>query len=280
MRLVSYDSDRGPRAGLLRADRVVDVWDALGGADDATLDALLHAGRLDEAASIESGDGGVALAEARLLPPVADPDKIICIGMNYEKHARESGSDPPETPTFFPKWRNCLSAPGAEVELLRLSKMLDYEAEVAVVIGRRCKGVPESDALSVIAGYTLLNDLSARDLQRATPQWGPGKVWDASAPMGPALVTPDEAGPPDAIDIGLELNGETVQHSNTRDLVHSIPVLVAYVSSIMTLEPGDIISTGTPEGVAMGRTPPNWLQPGDTTVVFSEQLGRLETTLT
>jgi 2-keto-4-pentenoate hydratase/2-oxohepta-3-ene-1,7-dioic acid hydratase in catechol pathway len=277
MRLVSYHSDRGPRAGLLRDDRVIDAWEALGGGDDPTLDALLHAGRLDDLSKVE-GDG-VPLGEVALLPPVGDPDKIICIGMNYEKHARESGSEPPKTPTFFPKWRNCLSAPGAEVELIRLSEKHDYEAEVAVVIGRRCKDVSEADALSVIAGYMLLNDLSARDLQTATPQWGPGKAWDGSAPCGPAIVTPDEAGPHDAIGIGLELNGETMQDSNTADLVHSVPVLIAYLTKIMTLEPGDIISTGTPEGVAMGRTPPNWLKPGDTTVVLSPQLGRLETKL-
>jgi 2-keto-4-pentenoate hydratase/2-oxohepta-3-ene-1,7-dioic acid hydratase in catechol pathway len=277
MRLVSYQSDRGPRAGVLRGERVVDVWDALGGGDDATLDAVLRAGRIEDVRGIE-GDG-VPLDQVQILPPVGDPDKIICIGMNYERHARESGSEPPKTPTFFPKWRNCLSAPGADVKLLRLSEELDYEAEVAVVIGRRCKDVSEADAESVIAGYTLLNDLSARDLQRATPQWGPGKTWDGSAPCGPALVTPDEAGPSDAIDIGLELNGETMQSSNTADLVHSIPKLIAYVTSLMTLEPGDIISTGTPEGVAMGRTPPNWLKPGDTTVVLSQQLGRLETKL-
>ena len=278
MRLVSYQRDFGPRAGLLRDDRVVDVWDVLGGGDDPTLDALLRAGRLEEAGGVE-GDG-VPLADVQLLPPVGDPDKIICIGMNYEKHARESGSEPPETPTFFPKWRNCLSAPGAEVQLTRLSQQHDYEAEVVIVIGRRCKEVAEADAMSVIAGYTLLNDLSARDLQRATPQWGPGKVWDGAAPMGPALVTPDEAGPHDAIGIGMEVNGETLQDSNTSDLVHSIPALVAYLTSLMTLEPGDLIATGTPEGVAMGRTPPNWLKPGDTTVVVSPQLGRLETKLT
>jgi 2-keto-4-pentenoate hydratase/2-oxohepta-3-ene-1,7-dioic acid hydratase in catechol pathway len=257
---------------------VIDVGDALGGADHPTVDALLRAGRLEDAGRVQ-GDG-VPLSEVQLLPPVGRPDKIICIGLNYERHARESGIEPPKTPTFFPKWNNCLSAPGAEVPLIRISEKHDYEAEVAVVIGRRCKDVSEGDALSVIAGYTLLNDLSARDLQMATPQWGPGKVWDGAAPLGPALVTPDEAGPHDAIGIAMEVNGEMMQDSNTSDLIHSIPAIIVYLTSLMTLEPGDVIATGTPEGVAMGRTPPNWLKPGDTTVVVSPQLGRLETKLT
>jgi len=277
MRLVTYESDRGSRAGVVRDDRVIDVWDGLGGGDEPTLRALLRSGRVEEVAAL--GGEGVALADARFGPPVPDPDKIICIGQNYEKHARESGSEPPETPTFFPKYRNCLRPTGAEVELPRFSKQVDFEAEVAFVIGRSCKDVKEADALDVIAGFMLLNDLSARDYQRLTPQWGPGKTWDGSAPCGPFLVTPDEAGPADAIDIGLELNGETMQDSSTADLVHPVPALVAYLTMLMTLEPGDIVSTGTPEGVAMGRTPPNWLQPGDSTVVRSSRLGRLETRL-
>jgi 2-keto-4-pentenoate hydratase/2-oxohepta-3-ene-1,7-dioic acid hydratase in catechol pathway len=280
MRFVCHQTDRGPRAGLVRDERVLDVWDELGGGDDATLDALLRSGRLEEAGRIEPGDGGVPLAEAQLLPPLLSPSKIIGIGMNYAKHAAETGRQPPTTPTFFPKWRNTLSAPGAEVRLPRFAEQVDYEAEVAFVVGRRCKDVPEADALSCLAGYTLLNDLSARDLQYLTPQWGPGKTWDGAAPCGPALVTPDEVGPPDAIDIGLELNGETMQSSSTADLVHSVPALVAYLSKLMTLEPGDIVSTGTPEGVGMARKPPVWLKPGDTAVVVSSRLGRLETRFT
>lgn len=277
MRLVTYESDRGSRAGVVRDDRVIDVWDGLGGGDEPTLRALLRSGRVQEAAALEGE--GLPFAEATLGPPVKDPDKIICIGQNYEKHARESGSEPPTTPTFFPKYRNALRPTGAEVKLPPFSKQVDYEAEVAFVIGSTCKDVKEADALDVIAGYMLLNDLSARDYQRLTPQWGPGKTWDGSAPCGPFLVTPDEVGPPDDIDIGLELNGETMQDSNTADLVHPVRALVAYLTMLMTLEPGDIVSTGTPEGVAMGRTPPNWLQPGDVTVARSSKLGRLETRL-
>jgi acylpyruvate hydrolase len=156
---------------------------------------------------------------------------------------------------------------------------VDYECEVAFVIGERCKDVPLDRATDVIAGYTLLNDLSARDHQFKTPQWMPGKVFNGAAPCGPALVTPDEAGPPDGIDIGTRLNGEEMQHSNTADLIHSIPVLVEYLSGLMTLEAGDIVATGTPEGVGMGRDPKLWLKPGDELEVFSEQLGSLRTTI-
>src|SRR5204862_6205404 len=138
--------------------------------------------------------------------------------------------------------------PDADVELPRFSEKVDYEAEVAFVIGRRCKDVSEPDALDVIAGYTLLNDLSARDYQFMTPQWLPGKVFDGSAPCGPALVTPDEAGPPGEIGISLKLNGETMQSASTSDLIHPVPALVEYLSMLMTLEPGDIVATGTPAG--------------------------------
>ena len=149
------------------------------------------------------------------------------------------------------------------MELPRWSSKVDYEAEVAFVIGDRCKDVPAEQALEHVAGYTLLNDLSARDYQFKTPQWMPGKTFDGSAPCGPALVTPDEAGPHDAIEIELTLNGELMQKSSTADLVHSVPELVAYLSKLMTLEPGDIVSTGTPSGVGMSRDPRVWLKPGD-----------------
>ena len=205
----------------------------------------------------------------RLLPPVLRPSKIVCIGLNYRSHAAEAGLDPPEVPTFFAKWANALAAPGAEVALPAYSEKVDYEAEVAFVIGA------EGD----VAGYTLFNDLSARDYQFKTPQWMPGKVFDGSAPCGPALVTPDEAGAADAIEIELKLNGETMQSASTADLVHSVPDLVAYLSTLMTLEPGDIVATGTPSGVGSTRDPHVWLKPGDEIEISSPTLGVLETRL-
>jgi 2-keto-4-pentenoate hydratase/2-oxohepta-3-ene-1,7-dioic acid hydratase in catechol pathway len=213
----------------------------------------------------------------KLLAPIPDPEKIVCIGLNYKKHAAEIGAEPPAHPIVFGKYRNALAAPGATVALPANSTKVDYEAEVAFAIGRRAKDVAASDALDHVAGYTLFNDLSARDLQGRTPQWMPGKVFDGAAPCGPALVTPDEAGPADELGISLALNGETMQDSTTGDLIFSIPELVADLSSLMTLEPGDIVATGTPEGVGMGRNPRVWLAAGDEIVIESPTLGRLET---
>jgi acylpyruvate hydrolase len=269
MKLVTYDAGRGARAGIQTDAGIVD-------AGFATVGELLRAGALETV----DGAAGEPVQDARLLPPVTDPEKIICIGLNYRSHAEEQGAEPPETPTFFAKYRNALAAPGTAVKLPPYSSKVDYEAEVAFVIGKRAKDVPEADALDYVAGYTLLNDLSARDMQRKTPQWMPGKVFDGSAPCGPWLVTPDEAGAHDAIEIRLTLNGEEMQSSSTADLVHSTPALVAYLSQLMTLEPGDIVSTGTPGGVGSLRDPKVWLKPGDETVVESPTLGRLGTTLT
>ena len=270
MRLVTFDSGDGPRAGVMVDDGVATLGEARDVGD------LLRAGPL----SGLTVDGEVTpLADVRLLPPVLAPGKIVCIGLNYGAHAAEAGLEPPEVPTFFAKWANALAAPGAAVELPAYSSKVDFEAEVAFVIGSRAKDVSEAEALAHVAGYTLLNDLSARDYQFKTPQWMPGKVFDGSAPCGPALVTPDEAGPHDAIEIELTLNGETMQSASTADLVHAVPALVAYLSTLMTLEPGDLIATGTPAGVGSTRDPRVWLKPGDEIVVSSPTLGVLETRL-
>jgi acylpyruvate hydrolase len=281
MRLVSFGAGGHPRAALLRDGRVYDIWGeafAHVRADDRTLEAILEGGLLDEVEPVE-GDEGVPLDGIPLLPPVTRPGKIICIGLNYRAHAEEQGAEPPETPTFFAKFRNALAAPGAAVPLPPWSERVDYEAEVAFVIRDRCKDVPEEQAIDHVAGYTLLNDLSARDYQFKTPQWMPGKTFDGAAPCGPALVTPDEAGPHDGIEIELTLNGELMQKSSTADLVHSVPALIAYLSKLMTLQPGDVISTGTPAGVGNLRDPKVFLRPGDEVVISSPQLGVLETRL-
>jgi 2-keto-4-pentenoate hydratase/2-oxohepta-3-ene-1,7-dioic acid hydratase in catechol pathway len=267
VRLVTYASDAGPRAGLLRGGRVIDAG--------RTLRELLVAGELERLRDLD-GDG-VALSEVELLPPVPDPQKIIGVGLNYAEHAKEGRLEPPSSPTFFAKFRNALRPDGATVSLPSASEKVDYEAEIAFVVGRRAKDVAESEAIDHLAGYTLFNDLSARDLQFATPQWMPGKVFDGSAPCGPAIVTPDEAGAPDALELALDLNGERMQEARTDDLIFSIPRLVAHLSSLMTLEPGDIVATGTPAGVGGARQPRVWLKPGDEIVVSSPQLGRLVT---
>jgi len=214
-----------------------------------------------------------------LLPPVGDPDKIVCIGLNYRSHAAEAGIDAPEQPSFIDKFANARTGPGATVKLPEGTDKVDYEAEVAVVVGARCARVQPDQALDHVAGYMLLNDLSARDWQFATPQWMPGKVFDGAAPCGPALVTPDEAGAHDAIEFKLELNGEVMQDATTGDLIHSVPEVISHLSQLMTLEPGDIISTGTPSGVGSTRDPRVWLKAGDEIVISSPTLGELRTTI-
>jgi acylpyruvate hydrolase len=278
VRLVSLDTGSGPRAALLREGRVFDIpGDAFSGGDgsDRTLDSLIAGGLPPEVEP--AADEGVPVDEVRLLPPIARPGKILCIGINYRSHAEEQDAEPAETPTFFAKFANALAPPGAIVKLPAATRKVDYEAEVAFVVGDRCKDVPEGEAMAHVAGFMLFNDLSARDLQFATSQWMPGKVFDGSAPCGPALVTPDEAGPHDAIEIELRVNGELRQSASTADLVHSIPALVAHLSSLMTLEPGDVVATGTPAGVGSLRRPRVWLEPGDEIVISSPQLGVLET---
>jgi 2-keto-4-pentenoate hydratase/2-oxohepta-3-ene-1,7-dioic acid hydratase in catechol pathway len=282
MRLVSFDSGSGPRAALLRDGRIYDIWGeafSAGRETDRTVYALLEGGLLPEVRSVQ-GDEGVPVEGVDLLAPIARPSKIVCIGLNYRSHAEEQGIEAPDTPTFFAKFANALTPPGAPVPLPPWSQKVDYEAEVAFVIGDRAKDVPESEAMDHVAGYMLFNDLSARDYQFKTPQWMPGKVFDGAAPCGPALVTTDEAGPHDAIEIELRLNGELMQSASTADLVHSVPALVAYLSSLMTLEPGDVVATGTPAGVGSLRDPRVWLKEGDEMVISSPQLGVLETRVT
>jgi len=277
MRIVTCRSQRGDRAGIQLGEGIVDVWDALGGGE-STVRELLESGRVEEArTAAESSGPGVSLSEVELLPPVPDPGKIVCIGLNYREHAAEAGIDPPESPTFFAKFRNALVPTGATVPLPAASSKVDYEAEVAFVVGRRCSAIEEVEAGEYVAGYMLFNDLSARDLQFATPQWMPGKVFDGSAPCGPALVTPEEGEVDGSISFSLELNGEVMQDSSTDDLIFGVPALVAQLSRLMTLEPGDIVSTGTPSGVGPTRDPRVWLKPGDEIAISSPTLGRLET---
>jgi len=278
MRLVTYDSGDGPRAGIWSDEGVRDAWSALGQPERASLRELIAEGRLGDLDSV-AGEPVIVHGETTLLPPIPDPDKIICIGLNYRAHAEEFELDIPSAPTVFAKFRNSLTGAGTQVTLPATSGKVDYEAEIAFVIGRRAEAVPEEDALACVAGYMLLNDLSARDLQFLTPQWMPGKIFDGSAPCGPWLVTPDEAGPHDGIEIALDLNGERMQASSSADLIFSVPELVSTLSSWMTLEPGDIISTGTPSGVGSGRKPRVWLADGDRVEVSSPTLGTLVTPL-
>jgi 2-keto-4-pentenoate hydratase/2-oxohepta-3-ene-1,7-dioic acid hydratase in catechol pathway len=279
MKLVTYRADGRARAGVQSSGGVLDAAKLLG-VDAISVRELIASERVTELAELagQGGEEGLEpLVPDQLLPPLPDPDKIVCVGLNYRSHAAEAGIDPPEHPTFFAKFRNALAPPDATVELPAASEKVDYEAEVAFVFGRRCKDVEPDQALDSIAGYMLLNDLSARDLQFATPQWMPGKVFDGSAPCGPAIVTPDEAGAPDAISFTLDLNGERMQDASTSDLIFSVAELVARLSHWMTFEPGDIVSTGTPSGVGSVRDPRVWLKAGDEIVISSPTLGQLRT---
>lgn len=284
MKLVTYEAGEGPRAGVVVEGGIIDAWRVLGEPLRDGLRELIAEGRIDETRTKVFDPGGTVVEpvpheEAELLPPIPDPEKIVCLALNYRAHAEEAGREVGEIPSFFAKYRNALAPPGATVTLPAASGKVDYEAEVAFVIGRRATEVDDGQALGHVAGYTLLNDLSARDLQFATSQFGPGKVFDGSAPCGPWLVTPDESGPPDGIGIALDLNGERMQEATTADLIFGVAELVTQLSRLMTLEPGDIVSTGTPAGVGGAREPRVWLADGDEVVVSSPTLGELRTAI-
>jgi 2-keto-4-pentenoate hydratase/2-oxohepta-3-ene-1,7-dioic acid hydratase in catechol pathway len=199
----------------------------------------------------------------------------MCVGLNYRDHAVESKMEIPSVPTIFAKYANAVIGPGDPIVLTAATQKPDYEAEFAVVIGKRAKRVQAAEWSDCVFGYTIVNDVSARDVQLATTQWTVGKSFDTFAPIGPHIVTADEVPDPHALDIRLSIGGEILQHSNTRELIFGIPVLIEYLSRLMTLEPGDIISTGTPAGVGLGRTPPRWLRPGEEVVIDIEKIGTL-----
>jgi len=207
-------------------------------------------------------------------PPVPDPDKIICLGLNYRSHAEEVGFSIPTVPILFAKFRNALTGPTSPVILPDASQEIDYEGELAVVIRKQCKSVLEDEALEYVAGYMALNDISARDLQFRSGQWLSGKTLDTFAPCGPALVL-DEISDPQNIDITTRINGQIFQQDNTRNMIFSVAFAISYISQLMTLEPGDIIATGTPEGVGFKRKPPVFLHDGDIVEVEIEGIGKL-----
>lgn len=226
--------------------------------------------------------GGAAAASAepipeRLLPPVPPPEKLICIGLNYLDHALESGAAPPSEPVVFSKFNTALIGHGEAIELPRLSKAVDYEAELVVVIGRTGRDIAEAQALAHVAGYTCGHDVSARDWQLGRPggQWLLGKSFDTFAPLGPWLVSSDEIPDPSDLRVQMLLGDTVAQDSTTAQLIFSIPRLVAHLSGIMTLRPGDLIFTGTPPGVGAARTPPRYLHDGDVCSVNIERIGRL-----
>jgi 2-keto-4-pentenoate hydratase/2-oxohepta-3-ene-1,7-dioic acid hydratase in catechol pathway len=253
--------------------------------------SLKGAGFTDLLAVIQSGDEARAKIEAflkdpplnciaaqtaaTLLAPIARPSKIICVGLNYRDHAIESNMEIPSVPTIFNKFTTSVIGPGENIVLPKTSTKPDYEAEFAIVIGKGGRHIPADGWQEHVFGYTNLNDVSARDYQMATTQWLMGKTFDTFAPMGPYIVTADEIENPHNLDISCTINGEVLQNSNTRHLIFRIPDLIEYLSRVFTLEPGDIISTGTPAGVGFARKPPRFLKPGDEVVVSVQGLGEL-----
>lgn len=273
MKLVTYSTGNGPQAGLVLDGRVVDLAPA--GYDDV-ISFLNDGDKAVEAASgLTAGDDAPKLEDVKLYSPIPKPDKFICIGLNYKDHAIESGMDIPELPTVFTKYPNAVCGHGDDIVLPSVSDQVDYEAELAFVIGKRCKNVPADKWQEVVFGYTCVHDVSARDYQLATSQWTIGKTFDTFGPTGPCLVSKDEVADPHNLRISFELNGDVLQDSNTSQFVFDIPYLVEYLSKVMTLEPGDIVSTGTPPGVGFARKPPVFLKPGDDCVVKIEGVGEL-----
>lgn len=218
---------------------------------------------------------GIPLENVTLLAPVPRPPKVICVGLNYRDHAAEAKLEVPTTPTIFSKFPNAITGPGSPIILPKNSIKPDYEAELAVVIGKGGRHVPEQYWYRHVYGYMCLNDVSARDFQMATSQWLMGKTFDTFAPTGPWITTSDEIADPHALAISLEINGEVMQSSNTSEMIFKIPQIIAYLSSVFTLEAGDIITTGTPAGVGFGKKPPRWLKAGDDVIVKIAGLGEL-----
>ena len=218
---------------------------------------------------------GHKLASVRLHAPLTNPPRIFAIGLNYRDHARESKMELPAAPVVFFKMQTAIIGPGEAIVLPRNSKEPDYEAELAFVIGRGGYRIPASQWREHVYGYTIINDVSARDVQRSTSQWSLAKSFPTFCPMGPAITPLDAVADPHKLNISLDINGEVLQNSNTSELVFTIPALIEYISSITPLLPGDIVSTGTPSGVGMGRSPKRWLKSGDTVTVHIEDLGSL-----
>ena len=221
-------------------------------------------------------DERIPLSAVELRPVVPRPGKIVCVGLNYKAHVDEGVYDVPDYPALFPKFAETLVGAGVPIVLPPESSAVDYEAELAFVVGREVRRVRGDEALAAVGGYTVANDVSMRDYQYKTHQWLPGKAWASSTPLGPYLVTPDEVGDPHALDISLELNGERLQASNTRHFIFDIPTIVATISEFVPLAPGDVVLTGTPSGVGYRRDPQVLLQDGDRVVVEVERVGRLE----
>lgn len=280
MKIVAFADRDGEKLGVIVGDGQAVVDLAMAAPDlPKSLTAILNENKLDEVRRVWADAPGKAvrvLNDLALLPPVPRPGKIICLGLNYADHAAEGGHAKPEYPSFFMRGATSLVSHGRPILRPKCSDKLDYEAELAVIIGRRARRVSRMDALAYVAGYSCFNDGSLRDYQRRTSQWTIGKNFDATGAFGPAFVTADEV-PPGAVglDIASRLNGQTMQHSNTRHMLTPVDEAIALLTECMTLEPGDVIAMGTPSGVGYARKPPVFMKPGDTVEIVIEKIGSL-----
>jgi acylpyruvate hydrolase len=302
VKFINFSRSTSPseiRLGCQHGNLCIDVSDAI---DNSVLKFPLGASRIEDVLQVESGletlenqlralmnepaisstDSSTELrrflfdeSTIVLQAPILRPQKLIGIGLNYRDHAEETKMELPKEPLLFAMYSNAITAPDRPIVIPGMSRKIDYEAELAVVIGSRARHVSPDDALQHVAGYTIVNDVSARDLQRADGQWLRAKSFDTFAPMGPCLATRSSLGDADGLAIELRLNGQTMQKSNTRNLIFKVPALVSHISKVMTLEPGDVISTGTPGGVGFTRKPPVYLQPGDVVEIEIEGIGIL-----
>jgi len=277
MKLATFTHQGSTRIGVVVNDAVADVC-ATSASLPRDMIALLSGGNaaLDAVRKAADSAPKIPLAQVKLEAPVRRPPEFLAVGLNYADHIAETGMKKPEFPIFFNKQNGCVNAPYDPIHLPRASQALDYEGELGFVIGRRCRHVPRDRAKEVIAGFIIVNDVSVRDWQRRAQTMTLGKSFDTHGPTGPWIVTPDEIGDPHNLELKTFVNGELRQHSNTKNLIFSCYEQVEILSTVFTLEPGTLISTGTPSGVAAAMTPPKWLKVGDVVRIEIEKIGHLE----
>lgn len=273
---VSADRAPGRRLGVERGDGIVDLTDALGWDLGAVLAGPDPEGHITTALDAAREQDAVAPGDVRRLAPLVHPGKIVCVGLNYHDHCREQGVDPPPYPMLFAKFANVVNDPGGVIVRPRATEQLDLECELAVVIGHRASHLSAELALDFVFGYTIINDVTARDLQREDRQWLRAKGWDGFGPMGPVVVTRDEVPDPGHLSLRSWVNGETWQESSTADMIWDVRTLLAFITASITLEPGDVVATGTPAGVGHFHDPPRYLVGGDVLGCEIEGIGTLE----
>jgi 2-keto-4-pentenoate hydratase/2-oxohepta-3-ene-1,7-dioic acid hydratase in catechol pathway len=285
MKLVTYTVDGKTSIGKLVDGQIIDLSNAYAGSPQTILEVLQGGAEvLAKLDQVRASDGARShpVGDCMLEAPLSNPQKYLAIGLNYQDHVEEilkRGGKAPEHQLWFNKQVSCITGPYHPIHLPKVSNALDYEAELGVVIGKRCRHVSEADALDVVAGYMVLNDVTARDWQRQTTQWTLGKSFDTHGPMGPWLTTVDEIADPQALEMTLFVNGELRQKTSTGGMVYNIAAQIAHLSQVMTLEPGDILATGTCSGAGFGFNPQRFLQVGDVVRVEIEQLGHIENTV-